>query len=165
MIANVLPIGISGQQPVTRPKALISMLVGMCGLVLAMFISLEASRAREYIATNGVVVSSEVEIFVQGRFNLHTPVVLYNYTVNGVNYENDAYDPMREDGTESWANSIAQRYPVGRRCTVYFDPESPSDSVLMKNAVSRSWYLAAISGIIGVACSACGWIGWRSTAD
>ena len=149
----------------TRPKALISMLVGMCGLVLALFMSLEASRAHEYAATNGVVISSEVESFVQGRFNLHTPIVLYNYTVNGVNYENDAYDPMREDGTKRWANSIAEQYPVGGRCTVYFDPESPSASVLTKGAVSRSWYLAAISGIVGVGCSACGWIGWRSTAD
>lgn len=107
------------------------MAVGMCGYVL---------RASRWPTTRGRIIAAGEEKF-RARFSeesrvywrtMYKPSVLYTYEVNGRQYQGDRLRlGVVASATFPWAaRRTAARYPVGREVTVYYDPDSPGESVL-----------------------------------
>jgi hypothetical protein len=106
------------------------MAVGMCGYVL---------RASRWPTTRGRVIASGAEEFRarpqpddRVRRTMYKPSVVYEYEVNGRRYTGDRLTlGVVASATFPWAaRRTAAKYPVGREVTVYYDPNSPGESVL-----------------------------------
>ncbi|MDX2441130.1 MAG: DUF3592 domain-containing protein [Desulfobacterales bacterium] len=60
------------------------------------------------------------------------PKVFYSYSVAGQNYENVTLSFKQDSHTQSkeYAESIIAKYPPGGAVTVYYKPNSPSNSTI-----------------------------------
>lgn len=95
-----------------------------------------------YLTTQGKVLSSEVGVgqsistTVSGQSSslkeMYYPDVCYEYTVNGITYENDRFwiDPKIQTNQRQSIELILTQFPVGKTITVYYHPNSPQESYL-----------------------------------
>lgn len=80
--------------------------------------------------------------------------VVYAYIALGIEYEGErirfgtdgAASPNRHRA-EQWV----EEYPAGRKVTVYYDPQSPSESVLEPGAHADAYALLALGIVLTVA--------------
>lgn len=96
----------------------------------------------EYMTTQGKVISSEVGIgqsvttSASGESSslkeMYYPNVHYEYTVNGMTYENDRFwiDEKIQTNQLKAIELILTQFQVGKTITVYYNPYSPQDSYL-----------------------------------
>ena len=70
------------------------------------------------------------------------PIIRYRYRVQGQEYVNNTWQKIGNSPTRQEAQDIVDRYPQGKRTTVYYDPEDPQNSVLVPgNTSETSWVL------------------------
>lgn len=91
----------------------------------------------DYMTTTGKVIQSEVAttqgISMQGHVMVdrYFPHVTYQYTVDGIEYENDRfYDEEIKINQVEKIQQVVARYPVGMNVPVYYNPNNPADSYL-----------------------------------
>lgn len=118
----------------------------LLGGIFALFSGYEiimASRTLGWSRTEGTVVRSSVPEPGAASAN-----VLYEYSVAGIQYRGDriAYGKVV---TELSARRLVGRYSEGKRVTVYYDPDSPSYSVLEQEA-SLGIHVVLALGIAGI---------------
>lgn len=111
-------------------------------------------RYDSWLATDAVILHSEV-VSHTSRNRGHTsttyrPYIAYSYTVDGVDYENDRFSPIRtSDSDHDFHAAIVSRYPVGSHATIYYDPDDPSRSLVERKA-QASLMTMLISGLFGL---------------
>lgn len=106
--------------------------------------TMKASEAANWPAVQAIVVSSQV-LHGCGRGNSSYAEIRYAYTIAGNRYENDRVKyGMPECGSESAAQQLVDRYPVGTSVTVRVNPLSPVDSVIMVGEVGSVTWAAII---------------------
>jgi Protein of unknown function (DUF3592) len=81
------------------------------------------------------------------------PVVLYDYTVNGVRHQGDRVSFEDSDGvrvlTKKEATAwIDRNYPIGKRLPVYYDPRDPNLAVLQPGAEELIMICQYIMGVL-----------------
>ncbi len=118
----------------------------------------DGKETESWTATTGRVLSSTVDLDTRterrnGRTQTkktYTPLVSYEYTVDGVRYEGDNIRADDHGGGSDRAYEIAGRYPDGAETTVYYDPDSPEDAVLVRGAESTQVYVfSGLGGLFG----------------
>lgn len=87
----------------------------------------------------GVVVSSKV---VQSCGKSYSAEILYQYKVKNISYVGNRLTLGLVDcGSKSKAQAIASQYPVKLAVMVHFNPEIPSEAVIMAGKVSNgTWW-------------------------
>ncbi len=128
------------------PYAFCSVFI-FAGLVVAVFgvvTIIRAGRSLSWPTTEGVVTTSQVVV----RDGNYAPAVVFTYAVGGKAYHGTevaigAHFTSSDGGD---AAVCANRYPVGSKVTVFFDPEAPDHSVL-EPGVSKRTYLPLVFGI------------------
>lgn len=89
--------------------------------------------AQAWPATMGTVLSSSVQSRRSGNSTSTYPVVVYQYSVNGQNYQGqtikagEQFFSVRVIGD---AQATAARYQVGAQVMVYYNPANPQESAL-----------------------------------
>ncbi|MBI3157971.1 MAG: DUF3592 domain-containing protein [Chloroflexi bacterium] len=90
------------------------------------------AAAQAWLSTTGTVLKSRVEV-TGGDHASVTPVVVYQYQVEGQSYQaeqiraGDMYLAVRKRRT---AYDLVDKYPVGAQVTVYYDPANPGMAAL-----------------------------------
>lgn len=115
-------------------------LIMMGGVPLWLYISSfeEMQRQHHIIATyqeiQAKVVSSGTKEWTSSHDVKHfDAAILYRYEVNGTTYQSDVLAPIVLYGSEEWADSIIAGYRAGQTCTAYYDPENPSQAILLRH--------------------------------
>lgn len=100
---------------------------------------LEASRAKNWPVTQGVVLVSEAQMDPRGRY---LPSVRYRYSVAGRVYvgQRIAIGPQASGGKER-AEILAAFYPAGKDIPVFFNPERPDEAVLAVERMAEGVWL------------------------
>ena len=96
----------------------------------------EILHSKTWSKTQGKIVTSEV---AKREIDTYTPFryakVIYNYTVNGTEFNSDrltfGVQEIRDSG-EHWIKQTLDKYPLGKVVDVYYNPRNPSKSVLDK---------------------------------
>lgn len=70
----------------------------------------------------------------KGHF-VNYPVVMYQYRVNGTDYQSRKISPGMEWGG-SGAPAVVARYPTGSQVSVYYNPDNPTEALLERKAPS-----------------------------
>jgi hypothetical protein len=103
----------------------------------------KTSEAKDWPTTVGVVVSSRA---VQGCSKSFNTEVLYQYTVGVTSYVgNRLIFGAGDCGSKNDAQAKANQYPVKSPVTVHFNPELPSEAVIIAGKVPNgTWWLILI---------------------
>ncbi|MFQ3621876.1 MAG: DUF3592 domain-containing protein [Spirochaetales bacterium] len=84
-------------------------------------------------ACEGKVVVSEVTRTYRRLYNpqIYSTHIVYEYAVDGVKYQSSrrVFGPAISTG-KSTQEKIAEKYPVGKIVTVYYEPKDPRNAVL-----------------------------------
>ncbi|PHS06892.1 MAG: hypothetical protein COA78_13965 [Blastopirellula sp.] len=144
-------------KPMTRRGSIFAIVIGGAMIIMVAAMAFPCVRMQWFRSVQGTVLSTKDEVIVSPKRNLHKPVIKYSYIVDGIAYNNDVYDPFKENGLELWALRIVYKYRVGGPCTVYYDPSNPNYSVLSNQPSTEtvwSWvgifFFGPLLVIIGV---------------
>ena len=136
----------------TPQKAVGCALFGVVVLVIFGFSALRGRATSEWSSVEGTVSESRVgrSSSASGRIQYYARVA-YEYEVNAVRYVGNTIAIGAVTGflvRESSAQKIVEKYPVGKRVRVYYDPEDPSKAVLEPGASSDVTVMLPIGGFI-----------------
>ncbi|MDY7109627.1 MAG: DUF3592 domain-containing protein [Planctomycetota bacterium] len=94
------------------------------------------SRAESFPTTTGLVSGAEITSETSTDSDGHSSTtyraeISFRYDVDGRTYASDTYRYGAMGSSDrSYAESVAQRYPVDSEVTVHYNPRDPSDAVL-----------------------------------
>lgn len=164
-------LGIDGLQRLL-PDAILALttagsVIGLLLLLLFFGFHRRAAAVRRWPTINGRIVSSGIHEFQRRREKplrtmrglkmmktMYMPVVEYTYAVGGRDFSGRSiWDGTEVSGSQSYALSIADRYPVGRTVTVHYDPADPEKAAL---EVGGKWHWAMLAGAM-IAFSVAAW--------
>lgn len=122
---------------------LVLFLIGLAILARGVRVRADARKSLAWPQAGGTIVSSVVEsstTYDDGSTRTsYAPAVTYRYIVGGVERHGDliAFGMKELYASPSYAERFVQRYPVGEKVTVYYDP-SGSEAVLEPGNMSGS---------------------------
>lgn len=133
---------------------------GLVVLLFALAFTAYVLKACRWPTTHGRILMSDSEWFLNqdsdgGRLTYRThykPVVVYGYEVNGRRYMGDrvTIGVVTSSTSPGLAKRLAARYPVGTEVKVRYDPNKPSESVLMPYSLLHllPWIVAGLMGYL-----------------
>ncbi|MFW5983761.1 MAG: DUF3592 domain-containing protein [Halobacteria archaeon] len=83
----------------------------------------------------------------------YSPIVEYEYTVDGETYTNDNVFPggfQRWRDDRSWAQSVVSEYSVGEEATVSYNPDEPARAYLRNDGPPWSWIVSVVYAVIAI---------------
>lgn len=83
----------------------------------------------------------------------YSPVVTYEYTVDGETYTNNNVFPggfQRWRGSRSWAEGIIAQYSVDSEVEVRHNPDEPSRAYLRNDGLPSSWIFSVVYALIAL---------------
>lgn len=141
------------------PLTIAGSVIGFLFLLLFIAFHRQAKAVGRWPTINGRIVSSGVHEFQQRRDKplrtmrgtrmmktMYMPVVEYSYSVGGRDRSSRSiWDGTEVSGSRSYAQRVADRYPVGRTVTVRYDPTDPGKAAL---EVGGSWHWMLLVGAV-----------------
>jgi hypothetical protein len=113
---------------------------------------LKTAQAHRWPTAAGTITSSEVETETgdhdERRVRLHSAAITYTYEVGGKSYESDQIElgGTRETNRPGEFERLVARYPMGKRVTVYYDPDDPATATLEPGALGGIFNMAMVAG-------------------
>jgi hypothetical protein len=116
--------------------------LGLLFLIIGGFEFRQGLKANDWPAAAGGIVESKVTA-TPGTDHDYTVNVRYSYEVDGQKFEGDRLRYGNE--SHKWASAKEEQalYPPGKAVQVYYDPKTPSQSVLIKG-IGLSWLAMAL---------------------
>ncbi|NOZ22599.1 MAG: DUF3592 domain-containing protein [Planctomycetes bacterium] len=117
---------------------------------------------KRYVETEGKVLDTRIDKYWSrsgkgGNRRRYRPIIEYQYTVQGKTYHGERYDRARiSSSSRSYAMNVLAKYPKGSVCKVYYDPDAPESSVLVKKISILFIIFAVAGGVLTLALG--GWI-------
>ncbi len=135
-------------------------LVGAIMFPVAIVDLRNSSLPQTWPTTAGLVTTSEVRSTTNssGRLGVdvvYFPHVNYNYTIGGQNYVGAHVYHGKGPDSQQAAQTVVDRYRVGSRVSVYYNPQKPDIAVLETPIQLKDYYAAIgtfVGLIIGLAC-------------
>lgn len=131
------------------PVMLFAALFGCAALLFFVGHRRYLARANAWPVAAGEVVSSTVEqrrSMENGKTRTtYLPIVEFAYTVDGHRlHSRQVKLGLEVSGSESLAQGISDRYPVGAPVEVHYDPQDPSNAAL-ENPTETNWILLGVA--------------------
>lgn len=76
------------------------------------------------------------------------PVIVYEYTVDGQDYQSDTVLPRPTYQSKAWANEILATFPIGTTQTAYYNPARPNESYLQTTSFHAVNYVVLSIGLL-----------------
>lgn len=117
-------------------RPVLGLILGICILCLGtiMFRWPRMISSSSWPTVEGVVTSSEVEgdITASDFGSGWWPEVSYRFSVNGKIYTANNIEVINvgNGNTDNYAKQVVERYPVGKKVQVHFNPDNPAIAVL-----------------------------------
>lgn len=131
------------------PVMLFAGLFGLMALLFFVGHRRYLARANAWPVTQGEIVSGVVEqrgSTENGRTRTtYLPVIEFAYTVAGSRlHSRQVKLGLEMSGSESFAQAIVDRYQVGAKVDVHYDPQDPSNAAL-ENPTETNWLLLGVA--------------------
>ena len=100
-----------------------------------------------YIPVDATVISARVYEYRGSKgYRSYWPEVEYKYEVGHNTYTSQRYAPVHISGSVDWANGVVARFTVGGSCQAYYDPENPSQAVLIRKYSIEPYFYLLLGG-------------------
>lgn len=127
-----------------RMWSLVFIISGLAVLIYGIGVVRDARNCGTWPKTEGRVTSSDAQVVSRekGR-GVYAPNVAYSFQVATKRYESSRLTLVpRNYPSLQQTESILARYPVGAKVTVYYDPKSPENCVLVTTTTGTEWAYA-----------------------
>lgn len=97
--------------------------------------------------TEATIVGHDIEVTESDDNTEYTPIVTYQYEIDGQTYTNDNTYPggfSPEKGSRSEAQEFLDEYPVESQTTIYYRPNNPRKSYLTNDGWPGLWFAGAV---------------------
>ena len=79
------------------------------------------------------------------------PSITYRYRIDGNEYESSRYTIMPYESTDyNKIASIVNSHPIGTTCTIYVNPDNPSDAILSRSDKKPSKVLIIVGSLLAI---------------
>ena len=124
----------------------------------------KATASETWQATDGRILNSDIQVRgLTRRKRRATVTVSFQYNVGEQSYTGNKLSFEKQDSFQpEAAEELLRPYPSGATCTVYYNPDNPADSVLLKGARGSNTInlmVGVFFAIAGIATAADCWIG------
>ncbi len=136
---------IKGGAWILRIFLMIFLCVGL-GLIIFGVLSIKTAKDSEtWPSVQGVILDSRIAINHGDDSTTYGADVSYRYAVEGHKYKGDKVTVSEmSTSSQTRASKIVQRYPIGKKVPVYYNPKESEDSVLETGLSDGSWLLPGI---------------------
>jgi hypothetical protein len=124
--------------------------MGLVALLMAIAFYRRAREAQRWPKAVGRVIVSKVQSYTDDSSDsrtrrLYRPVIEFAYSVDGKEYRSRQRElGAQTGGSESWAQTIKAKYPVGREVEVRYDPANPATAAL-ENPIGMTFLALGVS--------------------
>jgi len=131
---NALPI--EGSPALARATNVVKNLgclyafAALFGGFLLLLMGLQVAPIATWVPTEATVVSTGVQSMGSNGHRSYQPVVTYQYMVAGAQYTSHRLTALAESRSQSWAQSVVNRYEPGSAVTAWYDPKHPSNAII-----------------------------------
>lgn len=109
------------------------MLLAASWFIFSIYGDVKAVQTLFWPSAEGTVISGEVVVVHSSKgASKSKPVISYYFSVDTVEYTSNRYSSTVARGSSFWAKEVVESHPAGSRITVYYDPENPVKSVLVR---------------------------------
>ncbi len=118
------------EKPLTKSGMLIIILASLAGLLLTYYSTnnaIDAYATKSWPTAEGTIIISEVT-----RSSRYVPHIVYTYAVDTMDYSSEKID-LAVNAQYKWqkdAQVEADKYPVNKKVTVYYNPNNPGEAIL-----------------------------------
>ena len=99
----------------------------------------ESYMSDNYSSTKGVIVESKIIVddsYNSARMTYYIPRVTYKYSVDNKEYENSTITLYNEKSSdEDDAKELVMMYPLDSTVEVFYEPNNPHNSLLIKDGI------------------------------
>ena len=123
-------------------------LVGGAFLVFGTFDTIQANMTKDWPTTEGQVVVSRVvsrigNISDDGDSTAYSPVIIYQYEIDGTKYIGDQVSTYQL--ANQTAKTINQKFPIGP-VVVSYNPDKPEEAVLLTGLGTANFVFIGLGG-------------------
>jgi hypothetical protein len=129
-----------------------SALIGIAMLLGAVYKRNRLRLSMDWTQGSGIIRKVEVIRDPGPDSNGYFVNVAYDYSVGGANYQGKNIGLSRRAFVrKKSAQAVADRYPVNSPVAVFYDPEKPSDCILVREAPDTIVMTVSGIGLLGLA--------------
>lgn len=114
----------------------------------------EALASTKWPNVEGEIVTSQVGIKKGGgRGSASYPIILYSYIIRGLSYQAARIKVGAQElssTSDNWSFGTLEKYPVGKKVVIFFNPKAPAKSVLEPGINSRIYLFGVIALVLAV---------------
>jgi len=101
---------------------------------------IKSLRSERWPVTDGIIQSADMQSS-SGHHgsSTYSAKITYSYQVAGVSYTGGKVAIGQMSASSAYAHGILNRYPVGKKVSVYYSPGDPSDAVLETGIHGGMW--------------------------
>ncbi len=116
--------------------AIIFLLVGILLTSVSLYFLKMASNSLHWENSNGEIIRSEIKITRGKNGKSYKPVIHFKYQVYGTEFISKRvyYGSNVSTSSQSRAQKLIDKYPVGQKVTVYYDPMKNTRAVIEPGA-------------------------------
>ncbi|HVH68334.1 MAG TPA: DUF3592 domain-containing protein [Gemmatimonadales bacterium] len=111
---------------------------GCIGAFLALFVAVglglfgsEVYRVVTWQPVDARVLSTDIKAVRGDKGTTYAPVVRYQYSLDGVQYQSDRVLPLNMSASWTWATKLRDRFRPGAIVTAYVNPSRPASAFLV----------------------------------
>ncbi len=102
--------------------------------VITLYLLFKLVKTFFFKKTEGVIVKSQVKkVENQISYDYYYPLIEYEYSVNGKKYKSDRIFLSKLESDYSTVKKIVDKFPVGKKITIYYNPFNPEEAILKRN--------------------------------
>ena len=108
-------------------------LYGIAGVFIVgalLMMGVQVAPVTAWVPTTATVVSTTIRTVQSDDGPSYRPEVTYRYLVGGAQYTSQRLAPLTESASRRWAQSVIDRYPVGKSLTAWYDPKHPANAII-----------------------------------
>ncbi len=104
-----------------------------------------------WVAVEGVVLESRLEVTEDAEGSTVTPVVRYRYEVDGTTWISSRISLAQRSLTSDWGRELVERHPPGTRVEVLHDPDQPWEAALFAGVTPVAFVQPAVGVVLVIA--------------
>jgi hypothetical protein len=116
------------------------LLGGLLATLWGLIIILKARKTQDWPYVEGVIEESRLS----SDKNDLLPYILFSYSIGERDYRQTMEFPVDITPSQEFAKSYVQKYPVGSRAQVYYDPDNPQNATLEPGLGKGDWLVLAM---------------------
>ena len=129
-------------------------------LIAGICVAISAVRSSSWPSVSGTVLSSQVVSKPSGRGVAYSPAIRYRYSVGGADHEGTRVWVIGDGISQGSVEAIVAKFPAGSTVPVFYDPSTPTRTVLVPG-VSRDMALQAVIILVVTVVGMLVFPGWR----